>query len=58
MAFMMSGTGRRTALGFDGGLGKPELVLTYSTKAAAPVTSATSLSLRTSAGTLTAGRTP
>ena len=57
MAFMVSGTGRRTALGFDGGLGKPELVLTYSTKAVPPpVNSATSLSLRANVGSVTAGR--
>ena len=56
MAFMISGTGRRTALAFDGGLGKPALVLTYATKSTGGV-AAPSLSLRTSAGTLTAGRT-
>ena len=60
MAFMVSGTGRRTALAFDGGLGKPELVLTYATKSTGvvvpPGTSAPSLSLRASVGSLTAGR--
>jgi hypothetical protein len=37
MAFMISGTGRRTALAFDGGLGSPTLVLKFHTPST-PVT--------------------
>jgi hypothetical protein len=61
MAFMVSGSGRRTALSFDGGLGTPTLVLTYRTPSTpitpppTPTPSAPSLSLRTSAPSLTAG---
>ena len=57
MAFMVSGTGRRTALAFDGGLGTPTLVLTYRTAGGSITPGSPSLSLRTSAATLTAGRT-
>ena len=59
MAFMISGSGRRTALSFDGGLGTPTLVLTFRT----PLTPVTpppaptpSLALRSSAASLTVGR--
>ena len=57
MAFMVSGSGRRTALAFDGGLGAPTLVLTYRTPGSGVTPAAPSLSLRTSTATLTAGRT-
>ncbi len=59
MAFMISGTGRRTALSFDGGLGSPTLVLTFRTPltpVTPPPASTPSLALRTSAASLTAGR--
>jgi len=64
MAFMISGSGRRTALSFDGGLGTPTLVLTFTTPstpvtpppAPTPTPGAPSLSLRTSASSLTVGR--
>lgn len=60
MAFMVSGSGRRTALAFDGGLGSPTLVLRYHTPASPitpPPVAAPTLALRTSAASLTAGRT-
>jgi hypothetical protein len=56
IAFMVSGTGRRTALAFDGGLGAPTLVLTYRTPGGSITPAAPALSLRTSVASLTAGR--
>jgi hypothetical protein len=67
-AFVVSGTGRRTAQAFDGGLGTPVLVLEFKTPAAsgqppvvtppapAPQPAAPVISLRSSTGDLVAGR--
>ncbi len=56
MAFMVSGTGRRTALAFDGGLGAPTLVIAYRTPGSGVTPTAPSLSLRANVGSQTAGR--